>query len=70
MQHGFMLGRETANVVFVLRRLTGKFRAKNELFFVFFDLEKTFDQVPKEVIYFVLRQNGVPKYLVDGVMSL
>ena len=46
MWHGFMSGRGTVDAVFVLRRLTEKFRAKNKkLFFVFFDLEKAFEWV-------------------------
>ena len=58
-------------MLFVLRRLTEKFRAKNKkLFFVFVDLEKAFDQVPREVIQFDFRWKGVPEYLVNGVMSL
>ena len=40
------------------------------MFFIFVDLERAFDWVPREVIRFVLRQKGVPKYLVNGVMSL
>ena len=32
MQHGVMPGRGTIDVVFVLRRLNEKFRAKNKLF--------------------------------------
>ena len=41
-QYGFILGRGTVDVVFILSRLE-KFRAKNKLFFVFVDLEKAFD---------------------------
>ena len=37
---------------------------------LFVDLEKAFDQVPRDVIRFVLRRTGVPEYLVNGVMSL
>ena len=48
-----------------------KFRAKNKkLFFVFVVLEKAFDRVPREVISFTLRRNGVLEYLVNEVMSL
>ena len=66
-----MPGRGTVDAVFVLRRLTEKFRAKNKkLFFVFVDLEKAFDRVPREVIQFDFRWKGVPEYLVNGVMSL
>ena len=71
MQYGFMPRKGTVDAVFVLRRLSEKFRAKNnKLFFVFVDLEKAFDQVPREVIRFVLRRKGVPEYLINGVMSL
>ena len=71
MQYGFMPGRGTVDAVFVLRRLTQKFTAKNrKLLFVFVDLEKAFDRVPREVIRFALRRKGVPEYLVNGVMSL
>ena len=34
MQYGFMPGRGTVDAVFVLRRLTEKFRAKNKLSFL------------------------------------
>ena len=71
MHHGFMPGRGTVDAVFVLRRLTEKFRAKNKkLCFVFVDLEKAFARVPREVIRFALRRKGVPEYLVNWVMSL
>ena len=66
-----MPGRGAVDVVFVLRRLSEKFRAKNKkLFFVFVDLENAFDWVTRKVIWFALRQKGVQEYLVNGVMSL
>ena len=66
-----MPGRRTVDAAFVLRRLTEKFRAKNKkLLFIFVDLEKAFDWLPREVIRFALRQKGVTEYLVDGVISL
>ena len=71
MQYGFMPGRGTVDAVSVLRRLTEKIRARNKkLFFVFVDLEKAFDQVPREVIRFYVRRKDVPEYMVDRVMSL
>ena len=57
IQYGLMSWRGTADAVFVLRRLTEKFIAKNKKFlFVFVDMEKIFDQVPE--------------YLADEVISL
>ena len=71
MQYGFIPWKgTTVDAVFVLRGLTEKFRAKNKLFSIFVDLEKTSDQVPREVIRFALRRKGVPEYLVNGIMSL
>ena len=56
--------------MFVLRRLSEKFRAQNKLFFIFVDLEKAFDRVPRQVICFALSWKGVTEYLVNWVMSL
>ena len=64
MQCGFMPGRGTVDAVFVLRRLSEKFRAKNKkIFFIFVDLKKVFDR-------FTLKRKGVPECLVNRVMSL
>ena len=69
VQYGFMPRRGTVDAVFVLRRLSQKFGAKNnKLLFIFVDLEKDFDRVPREVICFALRRNDVPEYLRNGVM--
>ena len=54
MQYGFMPERGTVDAVFVLGRLSEKFRAKNKLLFIFVDLKKAFDWVSREVICFVL----------------
>ena len=64
-----MLVRETVEAVFVLRRLSEKFRAKNKkLFFIFVDLEKAFDWVPNQALCFALMRKSVPEYLVNGIM--
>ena len=58
-------------MLFVLRRLTEKFRPKiRSCFFIFVDMEKAFYQVRREVIFFALRRKGIPEFLLDGVMSL
>ena len=44
MQYRLMPGNGTVDTVFILKRLTEKFRSKNKkLFFVLVDLEKAFD---------------------------
>ena len=70
MQYGFMPRRGTADPEFVLRRHIEQIRAKNKkLFFVFADLEKAFDWVPRKVIRFALKQS-VSEYLITGVVFL
>ena len=64
IQYGFMPGRGTVDAVFVLRRLTEKFRAKNKKLLLYLLIWK------RLFIRFALRQKGVPEYLVNGVMSL
>ena len=65
-----MPGRGTADAVFVLRRLTEKFRPKKRSCFCICWSGKAIDEVSKEVIRFALQQKGIPEYLGDGVMSL
>ena len=56
MQFGFVSGRGTTDAIFVVRQLCEKYCAKNRrLFFAFVDLEKAFDRVPREVIWWSLR---------------
>ena len=60
--------RQAVDAVFVLRQHSEKSRVKNKLFFIFVDLEKSFDRVSREVIRFTLRWKGVSE--VNGVVSL
>ena len=63
MQYGFMPWRWTVESVFGLRKLNERFRVKNKKYVLFFDLEKTFDQVPREVC--VGRVPHLENYEVD-----
>ena len=71
MQRGFMKGRSTTDAIHVLRQLQEKYLEKKKtLFHVFMDLEKAFDRVPREVVVWALRRQGVPEKLIALVMSL
>ena len=55
IQHGFMPWGGTVDAMFVLRRLSEKFRAKNKKsVFIFVDLEKAFDRLLLLRKFFVL----------------
>ena len=52
IQCGFMSGRGTTDVIFIVRQLQEKHLAANKpLYMAFFDLEKAFDRVPRDVIF-------------------
>ena len=62
MQFGFMQRRDTNDAMFLLRQMQEKFLAKNKnLYFSFIDLEKAFDMVPGQVLWWAMRRLGVDK---------
>ena len=51
-----MRGRETIDIVFILRQLQKKYLAQSEnLFFAFVDLKKPFDRVAQKVIWWAMQ---------------
>ena len=71
MQFGFMPGRGTTDAIFILRQLQEKFlEKKKDLFFIFIDLEKAFDRVPRKVIWWAMRKLAVPEWLVRAVQAM
>jgi len=70
MQFGFMPGRGTTDAIFTLRQMQEKFLAHDQrLYLAFIDLEKAFDRVPREVVWWALRRLGVEEWLVRAVQS-
>ena len=59
MQMGFIPGRGTMDAIFITRQLMEKYEmAGRNLYMVFVDLEKAFDIVSKEVMWWLLRRKG------------
>ena len=71
MQCGFMSGRGTADAIFIVRQLQEKHLAANRpLYMAFVDLEKAFNRVPQDVIWWAMRRLGTDEWLVRLVQSM
>ena len=71
MQFGFMAGRGTTDAIFIVRQLQDKYLAKSkELWMAFVHLEKAFDRVPREVVWWALRYLGVVEWIVSVIRAI
>ena len=71
MQFGFMPGRGTTDAIFILRQLQEKYLAKRKnLYFAFVDLEKAFDRVPREVVWWAMRKLAVDEWIINVVQAM
>ena len=71
MQFGFMSGRSTTDAIFIVRQLQENYLANNkELWMAFVDLEKAFDRVPREVVWWALRYLGVDEWIVSVIKAM
>ena len=71
MQFGFMAGKGTTDAIFIVCQLQEKYLAKQkDLWMAFVDLEKAFDRVPREVVWWALMSAGVDEWLVPVIQAM
>jgi hypothetical protein len=71
MQFGFMAGKGTTDAIFIVRQLQEKYLAKKkDLWMAFVDLEKAFDRVPREVVWWALQSLGVDEWIVSVIKAM
>jgi hypothetical protein len=71
MQFGFMAGKSTTEAIFVVRQMQEKYLAKKkDLWMAFVDLEKAFDRVPRDVVWWALRALGVDEWIVLVIKAM
>ena len=67
-QYGFMPGKETTYVMFALRMLMEMYReGQKELHCVFVDLEKAYDRVVREELWYCMKKSGIVEKYVQLV---
>ncbi|KAK3574055.1 hypothetical protein QTP86_001330 [Hemibagrus guttatus] len=70
-QYGFMPRKRTTDAIFALRILMEKYRdGQRELHSVFVDLEKAYDRVPREELWYCMRKSGVAEKYVRMVQDI
>src|SRR4051812_42115154 len=71
MQFGFSPGKGTTDAIFIVRQVQEKFLGKQkEVWIAFVNLEKAFDRVPRNVLWWALRRVGVEDWIIKVIKSM
>jgi len=70
-QFGFMPGRSTIEAIFLLRQVMERYmEQKKNLHMVFIDLEKAYDRIPRNLMWWALYKHKVPTKYVTFIKDM
>jgi Reverse transcriptase (RNA-dependent DNA polymerase) len=70
-QFGFMPGRSTMKVIFLIRQFIERYREhKKNLHMIFIDFEKTYDKIPRNIMRWALIKKRVPIKYVTRIKNM
>ena len=69
-QFGFMPRRSTMEAIFLIRQVMERYREKKDLHMVFIDLEKAYDKIPNNVMWWALDKHKVPTKYVGRIKDM
>jgi hypothetical protein len=70
-QFGFMPGRSTMEAIFLIRQFMERYKEqKKDLHMVFIDLEKDYDKIPKNLMWWAMDKHKVPTKYVTLIKNM
>jgi hypothetical protein len=70
-QFGFMPGRSTMEAIFLIRQVMDRYKEeKKDLHMVFIDLEKAYDKIPTNLMWWALDMHKVPTKYVTLIKDI
>ena len=69
-QYGFMPGKGSTDAMFALRMLMEKYKEGQRVFVVFVDLEKAYEKVSREELWYCMRKSGMAEKYVRLVQDM
>jgi Reverse transcriptase (RNA-dependent DNA polymerase) len=69
-QFYFMLGRSTTEAIFFIRQLMKRNREQKDLHMIFINLEKTYDKIPRNIMWWALKRKLIPTKYVTLIKDM
>ena len=69
-QFGFMPGRSTMEAIFLIRQVMERYKEQKDLHMVFIDLEKAYDKIPRNLMWWALDKHKVPTKYVTLIKDM